>query len=38
MKAICVQAGFSARDEKIAGQLHRGVVRLEQMVRAALLG
>ncbi|HUX28921.1 MAG TPA: hypothetical protein VMV39_09035 [Terracidiphilus sp.] len=34
----CVQASFSAADEKIAVQLHRRGVHLEQMTRAILLG
>lgn len=34
----CVQASFSAADEKIAVQLHRRGVQLEQMARAILLG
>ena len=34
----CVQASFSAADEKIAVQLHRRGVQLEQMTRAILLG
>lgn len=34
----CVQASFSAADEKIAIQLHRRGVQLEQMARAILLG
>lgn len=34
----CVQASFSAADEKIAVQLHRRGVHLEQMMRAILLG
>jgi hypothetical protein len=34
----CVQASFSAADEKIAIQLHRRGVPLEQMARAILLG
>jgi hypothetical protein len=34
----CVQASFSATDEKIAVQLHRRGVQLEQMTRAILLG
>ena len=34
----CVLASFSAADEKIAIQLHRRGVQLEQMARAILLG
>lgn len=34
----CVQASFSPADEKIAVQLHRRGVQLEQMARAILLG
>jgi hypothetical protein len=34
----CVQASFSAADEKITVQLHRRGVQLEQMTRAILLG
>ena len=34
----CVQASFSAADEKIAGGLHRRGVSLEQVTRAILLG
>ena len=34
----CVQASFSAADEKIAGGLHRRGVSLEQITRAILLG
>ena len=34
----CVEASFSAADEKIAIQLHRRGVQLEQMARAILLG
>ena len=34
----CVQASFSAADEKIAVRLHRRGVQLEQMTRAILLG
>ena len=34
----CVQARFSAADEKIAVELHRRGVQLEQMARAILLG
>ena len=34
----CVQASFSAADEKIAVELHRRGVQLEQMSRAILLG
>lgn len=34
----CVQASFSAADEKLAVQLHRRGVQLEQMARAILLG
>jgi hypothetical protein len=34
----CVQASFSAADEKIAVELHRRGVQLEQMARAILLG
>ena len=34
----CFQASFSAADEKIAVQLHRRGVHLEQMTRAILLG
>jgi hypothetical protein len=34
----CVQASFSAADEKITIQLHRRGVQLEQMARAILLG
>jgi hypothetical protein len=34
----CVQASFSAADEKIAASLHRRGVSLEQVTRAILLG
>jgi hypothetical protein len=34
----CVQTSFSAADEKIAVELHRRGVQLEQMARAILLG
>ncbi len=34
----CVQASFSAADEKIATGLHRGGVSLEHITRAILLG
>jgi hypothetical protein len=34
----CVQASFSAADEKIAAGLHRRSVSLEQITRAILLG
>ena len=34
----CVQASFSAADEKIAVDLHRRGIQLEQMARAVLLG
>ena len=34
----CVQASFSAADEKIAAGLHRRGVSLEQVTRAILLG
>jgi hypothetical protein len=34
----CVQASFSAADEKIAASLHRQGVSLEQITRAILLG
>jgi len=36
--SACVQASFSAADEKIAASLHRRGVSLEQITRAILLG
>ena len=38
LASACVQASFSAADEKIAAGLHRRGVSLEQITRAILLG
>jgi hypothetical protein len=38
LASVCVQAGFSAADEKIAAGLHRRGVSLQQVTRAILLG
>jgi hypothetical protein len=38
LASACVQASFSAADEKIAAGLHRQGVSLEQVTRAILLG
>jgi hypothetical protein len=38
LATACVQASFSAADEKIAIQFHRRCVLFEQMARAILLG
>jgi hypothetical protein len=38
LSQACVQASFSAADEKIAADLHRRGVSLEQITRAILLG